>query len=94
MSKYGTELAEDNGNFTWVVMEKDTNLAVWGYSFEQDASKTAKFLTGGGGFNGFTPPFFLVDAPCFRKPSSDTSKRKPNGSKPKVVSQSSLIETA
>jgi hypothetical protein len=45
--------------FSWIVIENETGHAVGNHIFEDDAIEQMKFLTNGGGFDGFTPEFFV-----------------------------------
>ena len=49
---------EDN-DFIWCVVENSTEQIVKAFSFQEDASEFARFLSGGGAFDGWTPTFLL-----------------------------------
>jgi hypothetical protein len=57
--KYHYDLFTNNDMFSWIVIENETGHAVGSHIFEDDAIEQMKFLTNGGGFDGFTPEFFV-----------------------------------
>lgn len=58
--KYTVELAKDEDDFYFSVVEKETDQVIGSYFFEDDAKDYCKFLNKGGGFDGFTPAFMLI----------------------------------
>lgn len=58
--KYKYDLYPHNDMFYWVVLEEETGYSVGVYMFEDDAIAQMKFLTNGGGFDGFTPGFMAA----------------------------------
>ena len=56
---YYTLVQQDNDTFSWNVIETQTNQTIAEYLFEDDAIETVMHLMSGGGFDGFTPRFFL-----------------------------------
>jgi hypothetical protein len=42
------------------VIEKATDIVIRKYKYKKDAVRFGNFLNGGGGFNGFTPNFFMI----------------------------------
>jgi hypothetical protein len=57
--------SEEHG-FIWCVMESATNQLIYAYPFEDDANEHMKFLSRGGGFDGWTPPFFVNTVTGFK----------------------------
>lgn len=58
--KYRYDLISQNeDNFSWIVIEEETGYVVGFFPFEEEAIEKMKFLTNGGGFDGFTPEFIL-----------------------------------
>jgi hypothetical protein len=47
-------------NKDFEVVEKQTGRVIRKHDTYQQARKFAKFLSSGGGFNGWTPDFFLI----------------------------------
>lgn len=50
---------QDDDTFTWNVVETQTNQTIGEFLFEDDAISTVMHFMNGGGFDGFTPRFFL-----------------------------------
>jgi hypothetical protein len=61
MKNYIVEPSENNGDFVWSVIETQTDQIIESYIFEEEAEAYARFLNGGGAFNGFTPSFMLQE---------------------------------
>jgi hypothetical protein len=60
IENYYYELVQQNDDsFTWNVIETKTNQVISEYLFEDDAISMVMHLMSGGGFDGFTPNFFL-----------------------------------
>ena len=49
-----------NEDFSWSVLELQTDQIIDTFFFEDDAKDYAKFLDRGGGFDGWTPSFMTV----------------------------------
>lgn len=49
----------NDDTFTWNVIETQTNQTIAEFIFEDDAISMVMHLMNGGGFDGFTPSFFL-----------------------------------
>jgi len=50
---------QDDDTFTWNVVESQTDQIIYEFIFEDDAIAMVMHLMSGGGFDGFTPKFFL-----------------------------------
>ncbi len=50
---------QNNDTFTWNVVETQTDQTIAEFMFEDDAIDMVMHLMNGGGFDGFTPQFFL-----------------------------------
>lgn len=61
MRNYIVEPSRNDGDFVWSVIETQTNQIIQSYVFEEEADSYARFLNGGGAFNGFTPSFMLQE---------------------------------
>lgn len=59
MKKFSTVLVEHKNQFHWCIFEHATEQVVRSFFFEDDAQAYMRFLTDGGAFDGFTPPFVL-----------------------------------
>jgi len=51
-------MMEDN-TFLWSVYEPSTRQYIMDFFFEDEAKAYARFVSNGGAFNGWTPPFML-----------------------------------
>jgi hypothetical protein len=49
-------------NIGFCVVEKDTNITLAKFENQEEARQLVRSLNLGSGFNGFTPPFFDIDA--------------------------------
>jgi hypothetical protein len=58
---YRIKTVHEENEFLWVVYETTSGLDIKHFYFEDDAETLAKHLNKGGGFSGWTPPFFLID---------------------------------
>lgn len=58
--KYSIHTMQDEyGDFFFALFEEETEQVIDFFYFEDDVIKVHKFMTQGGAFNGFTPPFML-----------------------------------
>ena len=60
MRNYSHQAHYNGEDFVWSVHENTTDQTIASYYFEDDARSLAKHLNQGGGFDGFTPAFFLL----------------------------------
>jgi hypothetical protein len=61
IENYCYELVQQNDDtFTWNVIETQTGQTIAEYLFEDDAISMVMHLMSGGGFDGFTPRFFVT----------------------------------
>lgn len=58
--RYKVLARAEKNDFAWDLYEEPTDQVVETYYFQDDAKKAARFMEGGGAFNGWTPPFMLV----------------------------------
>lgn len=63
MRKYAIVASHVLDDYIWNVYEIATEQVIESFFFEEDARNYAKFLEGGGGFEGFTPSFMLTIIP-------------------------------
>lgn len=61
--KYDILISHVIDDFIWNVYEKQTDQIIDSFFFEEDATRFAKFLESGGGFDGLTPAFMLTAVP-------------------------------
>jgi len=59
MSNYQVITIQDQDDFFWGVAENQTEQIIDTFFFQEDALDYARFLSKGGGFDGFTPSFML-----------------------------------
>ena len=59
MANYQVVTIQDQDDFFWGVAENKTEQIIDTFFFQEDAEQYARFLSKGGGFDGFTPSFML-----------------------------------
>lgn len=59
IENYYYHLDHQNDEFTWNVVETQTNQVIFRHIFEEDAVAMTLNLMNGCGFDGWTPSFFL-----------------------------------
>lgn len=58
--RYNVQPRQVETDFVWDLYEAPTEQILETYYFKDDAKKAARFMEGGGAFNGWTPAFMLV----------------------------------
>jgi hypothetical protein len=68
---YVIPVKTEENDFIWCVMESSTEQMISAFLFNDDALEYANFLSGGGGFDGWTPSFMLQEVAVSRDPNHE-----------------------